>query len=185
MKYTSKPSFFKRAVYKPKRSVLIPTAKAMHRAMAEALASGDRDTINKICSRSLGTSLLASIDTRPKTRRYGWQLLDYTKKLFYPSVKSHRITALGREKNAPIVRQAVVSISSRQRRVQYDAQGKVIPGSEKEIDVVEHVAMACVVDPRTWAESEWRLVGTISATTLEEWDAEKEILKELMKNPSP
>lgn len=182
LKFASKPSFFKRASYKPKRSVLIPTAKALHRSMAEALAAGDKDSINRICSRQLGSSLLASIDARPRSRRYGWELVDYTNKLFYPSLKSHRISPLGRERNSPIVRQAVVAISSRQRRVQYDANGQIVPGSEKEMDVVENVAIACVVDPKTWVQSEWRLIGTVKPTTLEAWDEEKKMLQTLMNS---
>lgn len=182
LKIMSKPSIFKRALFKPKRSVLIPTAKGLHRAMAEALAAGDKNTIGRICSRKLGSSLLGSIDARPRGRRYGWELVKYTNKLLYPSIKSHRISPLGREKNAPIVRQAVVAISSKQRRVEYDAKGQVVPGSGKEIDVVENVAIACVVDARTWVQGEWRLVGTIHHTTLHAWEEEKELLKVMMQS---
>ncbi|KAL2134209.1 hypothetical protein VTI74DRAFT_774 [Chaetomium olivicolor] len=179
--FSSKPTIFKRAQFKPKRSVLVPTAKALHRAMAEALASGDKSTINRVCSRKLANSLLATIDARPRGRRYGWELVKYTNKLSYPSVKSHRVSPISHERNAPIIRQAVVAISSRQRRVQYDAQGQVVPGSEKEIDAVENVAIASIIDPRTWTQGEWRLIGTIKSTTLDEWMVEKELLKQMLK----
>lgn len=181
LKIMSKPSIFKRARFRPKRSTIIPTAKALHRSMAEALAAGDKDTIGKVCSRQLGSSLLASIDSRPRGRRYGWELVGYTNKMLYPSVKSHRMSPLGREKGAPIVRQAVVAISSKQRRVEYDAKGQVIPGSEKEIEVIENVAIAAMVDARTWVQSEWRLIGTIKPTTLDGWEEEKKLLKTLME----
>ncbi len=182
LKIMSKPSILKRARFKPKRSVLVPTAKALHRSMAEALASGDKNTISRICSRQLGASLLASIDARARGRRYGWELVRYTNKLLYPSIKSHKMSPLGREKGAPIVRQAVVAISSKQRRVQYDAKGEVVPGSEKEIDVVENVTIACVIDARTWEQGEWRLVGTIHHTTLQGWEEEKQLLKVMMQS---
>ncbi|KAK4242045.1 hypothetical protein C8A03DRAFT_40611 [Achaetomium macrosporum] len=180
VKFTSKPSIFTRAAFKAKRSALIPTAKALHRTMAEALASGDRDTINRICTRKFAGTLVASIDGRPRGRRYGWELVGYTNKLFYPSVKSHRITPISREKYAPIIRQAVVAISSRQRRVEYDARGQVVPGSEKEIEAVENVVVVCLVDPKTWTQSEWRLLGTVKPTTLEEWKQEAVLLKTMM-----
>ncbi|KAK3311433.1 uncharacterized protein B0T15DRAFT_75439 [Chaetomium strumarium] len=180
VKFTSKPSFFTRAAMQAKRSTLVPTAKALHRAMAEALASGDRDTINRICTKKLASTLIASIDGRPRGRRYGWELVAYTNRLFYPSVKSHRITATSRDKYSPILRQAVVAISSRQRRVEYDARGQVVPGSEKEIVAVENVALACTYDPRTWTQSEWRLIGTIQPTSLEAWKHEAEVLKRMM-----
>jgi protein MBA1 len=181
LKFTSKPTIFKAAKFKPKRSVIIPTVKALHRSMAEALAAGDKNTINKICSRKLAGPLLASIDARPRGRRYGWELVKYTNKLFYPAIRSHRVSPLSRERHAPIIRQAIVAISSRQRRVQYDAQGQVVPGSEKEIDVVENVAIACIVDPRTWQQGEWRLLGTIKPTTYEGWAEEKELLKNMLR----
>jgi protein MBA1 len=181
VKYMSKPTVFKRAIYQPKRSVLIPTAKALHRSMATALASGDRDTINKVCSKGLADSLLTSIDTRPRGRRYAWELVAYTNKMFYPSVKSHKLSPMSRERGDPIVRQAVVAISSKQRRVQYDAHGQVIPGSEKEMDVVEHFVMSCLVDSRTWQQHEWRIVGTVKPTSLEGWMKEKALLKRVME----
>jgi protein MBA1 len=179
-RFMSKPTLFSRARFKPKRSTLIPTAKALHRAMAEALASGDKDTINKVCGSRLASQLLASIDARPRGRRYGWELVGYTNKLFYPSVKSHKISPVSRERHAPIIQQAVVAISSRQRRVEYDAHGQVVPGSEKEIEVVENVAISCMVDTRTWTQGEWRVVGSVRPTTLEGWKAEAELLKTTM-----
>ncbi|KAL2257116.1 hypothetical protein VTK26DRAFT_639 [Humicola hyalothermophila] len=181
LKFMSKPTIFKRARFKPKRSAIIPTAKALHRSMAEALAAGDKDTINRVCSRQFGSSLLASIDARPRSRKYGWELVSYTNKMLYPSVKSHRISPLGREKGAPIIRQAVVAISSRQRRVAYDQQGNVIPGSEKEMDVVENVVIAAMVNAKTWVQSEWRVLGTIKPTTLEAWEDEKKLVKAMME----
>ncbi|KAL1838884.1 hypothetical protein VTJ49DRAFT_2108 [Mycothermus thermophilus] len=167
VKWSSKPTFFARAQFKAKRSTLIPTAKALHRAMAQALAAGDKDTLNRICSQNLAVSLCASIDSRPVGRRYGWELVKYTNPLFYPSIRSHRMSPLSTEKTAPMVRQVVVAISSKQRRVVYDKEGNVVPGSEKEMDVVENVAMGCIVDPRTWQQTEWRLIGTIKSSTEE------------------
>ncbi|KAK4125071.1 hypothetical protein N657DRAFT_643875 [Parathielavia appendiculata] len=181
VKFSSKPTIFKAARFKPNRSALIPTAKALHRSMAAALADGDKDTINRVCSRRLAGSLLASIDSRPRGRRYGWELVAYTNRAFYPSIKSHRMSPGSRERNAPVVRQAVVAISSRQRRVQYDAQGQVIPGSEKEMDVVENLAFGCVIDPRTWQQSEWRIIGTLKPTTVEGWLEEKKHLETLLQ----
>ncbi|KAK4102724.1 hypothetical protein N658DRAFT_522746 [Parathielavia hyrcaniae] len=180
-KLGSKPGIFKAARFKASRSALIPTAKALHRTMAAALAAGDKDTINKVCSRKLANTLLSHIDSRPRGRRYGWELVAYTSRALYPSLKSHRMAPASRERNAPIVRQVVVAISSRQRRVQYDAQGQAVPGSEKEMDVVENLAFGSVIDPKTWQQSDWRIMGTIKPTTLEGWLEEKKHIELLIK----
>jgi protein MBA1 len=151
--------------------------------MLEGLASGDRMMINKSCARQLATNLLMSIDSRPRGRRYSWELVKYTNKLFYPSIKSHRMVPIDRERGAPIIRQAVVAISSKQRRGVYDAEGRVIPGSEKEMDVVEHVAMATMVFPKEgYMQQDWRLIGIIQPSTLESWDKTQKIMEEVVRS---
>jgi len=179
--FSSKPSLFRRANFEFKRGALIPTAKGLHRSMSEAMAAGDKTTINRICTRRFAAPLLSSIDSRPKGRRYGWEIVKYTNRLFYPSLKSHRLSPISEERLSPMIRQAVVAISSKQRRVAYDAKGEVIPGSEKEMDLVENVVIACLVDPkRAWKQSEWRMIGTIKGTTLESWAEEKAIMNNRM-----
>jgi protein MBA1 len=106
----------------------------------------------------------------------------YTNKLFYPSIRSHKMSPVSRDREAPIIRQVVVAISSKQSRVVYDAEGAVVPGSQKEIDVVENVAMACVVDGRTWEQSEWRIIGTIKPTTYEGWMDEKALMTRVLRD---
>lgn len=176
-KFMFKSFIFKRTRFKAKRSTLIPTAKALHRSLAEALSAGDKDTIRKICTMRFASPLLASIDARPRTRRYGWELVAYTNRLLYPSIKAHRLAAVTRDKGSPLVRQVVVAISSRQRRFEYDARGQVVPGSEKEVDVVENVVLGCLVDPLTWESDDWRIIGTIKPTTLESWDEDQKLIK--------
>jgi protein MBA1 len=150
--------------------------------VAQALAVGDKDTLNKICTRKMAGTLLSSIDARPRGRRYGWELVRYTNKLFYPSIRSHKMSPVSRDREAPIIRQVVVAISSKQRRFVYDAEGAVVPGSEKEIDVVENVAIACVVDGRTWEQSEWRIIGTIKPTTYEGWLDDKALMTQVLRD---
>jgi protein MBA1 len=182
VRWSSKPGIFKRPALKYKKSTLVPTAKALHRSMLQALATGDRLAINKTCARKLGVSLLVNIDARPRGRRYSWELVEYTNKLFYPTIKSHKLSPLGRERDAPILRQMIVAISSKQRKGVYDVEGRVIPGSEKEMDVVEHVAVSCVIDPKNgYAQQDWRVIGTTTPTTLGSWAKDKEIMKMILQ----
>ncbi|KAK4164150.1 hypothetical protein QBC43DRAFT_237581 [Cladorrhinum sp. PSN259] len=183
MKWQSKPTFFKRARWQRNNAAVILTAKGLHRSMAEAFASGDKATIRKVCTSNLGTPLLAAIDSRPRGLRYGWELVEYTKKLSYPSIRASRIMPTAREATAPIVRQVVVAIASKQRRVEYDDSprggGAIVPGSEKEVNVVENVAIAQIINPLSWEASEWRLLGTVKSTTLEDWETEIALTKEV------
>lgn len=182
-RFASKPTIFKRAALDYKKSSLIPTAKALHRSMLEGLASGDKLAINKTCARKLATTLLTSIDSRPRGRRYSWELVKYTNKLFYPSIKSHKLAPTDRERGSPIIRQVVVAISSKQRRGVYDSSGLVIPGSEKEMDVVENVTIATLIDPKNgYKQYDWRIIGTIKPTTLESWAKDKKIMEAVVRS---
>lgn len=180
---SSKPSFFKRALWKPKTALAVLSAKALHRSMSEAIAAGDKNTINKICVTKLAVPLLASIDTRPKSVRYSWELVRYNKTWRYPRVLSRKISPITREPGSPFVRQLVVAIASRQHMVKYDdsakGQGRIIPGSEKEVDLVENVVITCTVDRNTWAQDEWRIFGTLKPTLAEDWEVEKHLLESL------
>jgi protein MBA1 len=173
IKIASKPSIFRRALLKTNRSSDILTAKALHRTLAEALAAGDKHTIARICPRKFSAPLLTSIDARPRTRRYGWELVAYTKTAYYPTIKAQRLAPLLPTKGSPILRQVVVAISSRQRRVVYDAQGQVVPGSEKEMDVIENVAIGCIIDGHTYKQGDWRILGSVKPSTLEGHQREK------------
>ncbi|KAK3996965.1 hypothetical protein QBC44DRAFT_304003 [Cladorrhinum sp. PSN332] len=183
MKVQSKPTLLKRARWQRNNSAVILTAKGLHRSMAEAFASGDKTTIRNVCTANLGTPLLAAIDNRPRTRRYGWELVEYTKKMAYPSIRASRIMPASKDPNAIIVRQVVVAIASKQRRVEYDDSarggGRIVPGSEKELEVVENVAIAQAINPHTWEGGEWRLLGTVKPTTLEDWETEMALTKEV------
>lgn len=186
IKFTSKPTLFKRAIFKHNKSAIILTAKALHRQMAEALATGDKETLRKVCVARFATALRASIDSRPKGRRYGWELVEYTNKLWYPSIRSYRMTPLSKLKGAPVVQQVVVALSSKQRRVEYDdsrkGQGKMVPGSEREVDVVEYVALVNIINAKTFTSDTWKILGVIKPTTLESWSAEKRLSLTLEKS---
>ncbi|KAK4232323.1 hypothetical protein QBC38DRAFT_405742 [Podospora fimiseda] len=182
MKWKSKPTLFTRAIWQHKHSAVVLTAKGLHRSMAEAFVAGDKSTISHICTTSMGTPLLGAIDKRPRNRRYGWEI-EYTKKTAYPALRSSRLMPTSPNPNANLVRQAVVAIASKQRRVEHDDSprggGQIVPGSEKEIEVIENVVIVQLVNPHTWEPGEWRIVGTVKPTTLEGWEAELKLTQEL------
>ena len=169
IKMGSKPSYFKKARFTLNRTSVIPTARALHRTMSEALASGDKETLQKVCATQLYLDLCRAIDQRPRGRRYGWEVVRYTRPLRFPRIVDHKLAIFGdAASGAPGIRQAVVAISSRQRRVEYDDArgGAAVPGSEREMDVVEYLVINRTVDMKTYAQSDWRVWGTLNETSL-------------------
>jgi protein MBA1 len=189
MKWSSKPSFLKPAMYKPNTSKIVPMAKAMHAAMYEALAKGDKATLRKTCGAVLADRFAATIDTRPPGRRYGWELVRYNKTAWgYPRVMDNKLTPMQRDprqggKNVQTaVRQVVVAIASRQRRVEFDDSklggGRAIPGSEREVDVVENVVISQPLDMSTWApRADWKIISLIGEMTPEKYLQEREVME--------
>lgn len=191
MKWSSKPTLLKPAMYKPNTSKIVPMAKALHVAMYEALAKGDKATIRKTCGTVLANRLIATVDARPAGRRYGWELVRYNKTLWrFPRIADNKLMPMQRDPRAgnripsPILRQVVVTIASRQRRVEYDYSkqggGKVIPGSEKEVDIVENLVLSQPLDRYTFIPTrDWKILGLIGETTREKWKEDQEFNKTL------
>jgi len=178
-KFASMPSFFARPDFKLNNASVVLAAKALHRSMSEAFAAGDRDTLRKICADRVSDTLVSSIDARPKGRRYLWELVRYNKSWRYPRIVSQKVAKLDRGSDAPMIRQVVVRICSRQRRTEVDEQGRVVPESEREVDLVENVCLSSIINPHTWKQDEWRISGTVKDTDPKAWTEEKNLLKEI------
>ena len=110
--------------------------------------------------------------------RYEWQLIKYLRPLAYPRIVDHKIARLDALGEAlPPMEQVVVSISSRQRLIEYDDTrgGAVI--SDRETDVVENIILVAWIDEATWKPRDWRIFGYAQETTLQAWDEERRALK--------
>jgi protein MBA1 len=187
--WSSKPSLFKRAQFKSDKAKLVPTAKALHRAMYDAVARGDKEALRQVCGVQLRQRFETAIDSRPPGRRYGWELVRYNKTLWrYPRIVDNKVAippldVTTKDHRPPILRQVVVAIASRQRRVEYDYSkqggGKVVPGSEKEVDVVENVVLNRTLDRDTFVpNADWVITALLGETTPEKWAEESELLKQ-------
>lgn len=136
---------------------VIPTAKALHREMYTAVASGSTQTINRICADGLRDTLLARIGARGKNEKVEWELVRY---LGIARCVSHRVAILPR--NGWAIRQAVVRLKSRQRLTR-SVNGKVVQGSGKEKDLVEYLVLQKMA--QNHIEGEWIVWGTTRETT--------------------
>jgi len=178
-KFRSKPGFFKGAGWKIKRSEALTTAKALHRAMLEAVAAGDKAVLKNLCAEGLRTSLEANIDARVgRGVRYSWELVRYNQAWLYPRIVSDKIAPLALNASAPALRQVIVAINSRQRRVQHNIRtGEVVPGSEKEADLLEYFVIQRLYNQTTWEGDDWRIFGFIKPTSLQEHLDEMALMK--------
>ncbi|KAM7208959.1 hypothetical protein V8F20_000837 [Naviculisporaceae sp. PSN 640] len=178
-KLGSKPSFFARPIFKLANSSVVATAKGLHRSMSEALASGDKETIRKVCADRMADTLCGTIDSRPAGKKYAWELIKYTKKMRYPRIMSQKIAKIEKGRDAPLIRQVVVRICSRQRRVELDRAGNPVEGTEKEADLVENLVLTTVISPVTWKSDEWRITGTFKDTTPESWEEHQKLTRDV------
>ncbi|KAK5654432.1 hypothetical protein OQA88_7342 [Cercophora sp. LCS_1] len=178
--FSSKPSFFKPARFKLNNANVALTAKAFHRDLAQALAEGNKNAVNNMCVKAMSIPLLAAITARPKDRRFSWELVKYNKS---PKLKSHVMAPVSKDKGAPFIRQVVVSISSKQKKTEYrrSANGKWAQHGVKEVDVDENVCMVALVNPVTWTQGEWRLIGYPKNSTPEEWELEKKDMEKMQE----
>lgn len=182
-KFSSKPGYLKGARFKLHRSSIVPTAKAMHVAMSEALARGDKDALRAVVCQRLYNQLAPSIDARRKGQRFEWSLVGYTRSHAYPRLVDHKIMMMQNPGGGPtaVWRQAVVAISSRQRLVEHDDNlaGVEVVGSARETNSLEYLIMVASVDGRTFQTRDWRIFGYAEEATPESWKEEMRSIEEM------
>lgn len=154
------------------RAQAVPAAKALHAQMSEAVAAADVATIRRVCLPELADSLIESIQSRPRGIRYAWTLVKYNSTTTYPRLADFRAVTMpvqGSTQNQ-ILKQAVVSISSTQKIARYDDTkgGALVPGSERAVDLVEHIVLQAPVSMRNWTSEPWKIWGTINESTYQD-----------------
>ncbi|KAI1427234.1 hypothetical protein F5Y12DRAFT_180358 [Xylaria sp. FL1777] len=150
----------------------VPAAKALHALMSEAVASGDKDTLRRICTTELFQTLAGAIDSRPAGIRTEWELVRYDNKLVYPRIADFRVvyqpsaSAAGGMK---LMKQAVVGLSSVQRLTRYDdrAGGAKVPGGERERHMLEHIVLQAQINERTFETEPWKIWGNLPEMSFE------------------
>lgn len=172
-KFNSCPQPFRsRPLFKARRASAIPTAKALHVRMSEALAAGDKEALRAICMPELYRSLAHVIDTRGPHVRAEWEVLSYDRAWYYPRLADWRLMMIPHPNKATRnVKQAVVSISSVQRIARYDLSrgGAKIEGSERVRRLLEHIVIQAEVSDKTYEHTPWKLWGTLPEDTLESY----------------
>ncbi|XXH05814.1 hypothetical protein Hte_012252 [Hypoxylon texense] len=188
MKVTSQPRILvSKPLFKFHKAAAIPTAKALHVQMSEAMALGDKDTLRNICTPELFQILASTIDSRPKGARVEWELVKYDRRWRYPRIADWRVGYQPQfDGSMRLLKQAVVSIASVQRITRYDDAkgGAKVPGSERVRHMTEHLVLQAEVDTITYKAHPWKIWGTLSEATYESYKAEVENIRALMLDQS-
>ncbi|KAJ0345335.1 hypothetical protein COL154_011249 [Colletotrichum chrysophilum] len=171
LKLQSMPKFWKRPRAQFQASSIVPTAKALHQQLAEAIAAGDKTTLRQICVPHLYETLSATISRRKTTHKLTWELLAYDGR---PKLLSHRLAMLPPVGKSPLLQQAVVGIVSSQRVGRVDKQtGKPVPSSTRVEKLNEYLVLSRSLDPQTYKPGKWIVWGNTKVTTMERWKAEE------------
>jgi protein MBA1 len=174
--------------FRSNKKSCIPAAKALHAQMSEAVATGDKDTLRRICSAELFQTLAGAIDSRPPGIRTEWELVRYDNKWRYPRLADFRISyqPMASSKGMKLIKQAVVSISSVQRLTRYDDNngGAKVPGSERERYMTEHVVLQSDVNGNTYKAEPWKLWGNLPEMPYETIRDDAIMYQEAMANNS-
>ena len=154
----------------------------MYREMLEAFAAGDKDALERLCQSGQSQKLAQAIDRRKLGEVVRFEVLKYKNPIVYPRLLSH-ITMDHPNLPSTMIEQAVVGISSRQQVDKVNSKtGQVVPGSLRIQDKVEYVVVNRLVDTLTWETAPFKIWGTTSATTMEEYEKDAlAIEKETMR----
>ncbi|CCC08787.1 hypothetical protein SMACR_05427 [Sordaria macrospora] len=173
-RFQSQPSLRQKPLVSLKKGPLISHTKALHRLMNEAIASGNVDLLERIVDPNLYMPLAINIHQRPRGHTCTWELVRYNREPRVVSLKIFPMAGFATK----LLWQVTVSIASRQRVVEKDERKRVVPGSEKELDLVENVVIGTMLDNETWTMlSDWKIIATVQPMTPEKWEQEQETVK--------
>lgn len=173
------PTIWKRPNLKVHRAQIVPTAKAMHLRLNQALAAGDKDTLREICTPRLYDTLSAVISRRNPAEKVSWELVKYEAS---PRVVSHRVAPLPPPGKTPMLQQAVVAIHSTQRLARVDKKtGTPIDKSTRVRKPTEYFVIMRQIHPKTYEKGKWLVWGSTEPTTAESWVLEQKGVMQMEK----
>lgn len=166
-KIYSKKGFLSRPLLKMRKGAIIPAARDLHARMNNAIATGDKAELKRVCTQELYEKLSGIVDSRPKGQTVKWELEGGRAKC---SVRDDRIAMmpLTPTENRTI-RQAVIAVSSTQRIVTIDEKrgGLEVPGTARAKQLRENIVLTSYVDEHTWQQGPWKIWGTLPDSTIQ------------------
>jgi len=163
-----------RPAFKPQTRQIVPTAKALHRRLNEALAAGDLVALREVCHEPLYDMLSRTVDSRnakpgAKKEILEWEVVEYHNSWRLPRLNYHRVTLIPESRYGQ--QTAVVTFDTTQRLTRRDAAtGEVIKAGTKAQRKRENLVLMRSVDGRNYEPEEWRIWGFVPETTLQAWE---------------
>ncbi|KAI1258914.1 hypothetical protein F5Y18DRAFT_411817 [Xylariaceae sp. FL1019] len=172
LKFMSMPTFFSWPVLKFNKGACVPTVKAMHVMMNEAVASGDVGTLRNICAMEWYEVLAGGIQTRPKNTTMEWELVNYHHEPRLASFMVNFQPPTYPGEPMMLIKQAIVCIESTQRL------SKVVNGVKepaKPKTIREFIVVQAEIDQKTYESGPWKIWGLVNEQSYRQLVAEKEM----------
>lgn len=175
-----KEKTFSRATFKmPPRRDVAQKALELHGEMSQAMAKGGKEAeeaLNRVCVPKLSRSLVAVIDSRPKSQSFEWERVKVKGKPFWPRVVDYKWAEVD-VGYAMSFRQAVVGIKSVQRLT--ELKDGVVVGKPKERELLEWVVLWAHVDKEAKTQDDWLIYGTLERTSYKAMVSDKDQMKRM------
>ncbi|KAI0162146.1 hypothetical protein GGR57DRAFT_453229 [Xylariaceae sp. FL1272] len=172
IKFMSMPTFFSWPAFKFNKGACVPTVKAMHVMMNEAVASGDMGTLRNICALEWYEVLAGGIQTRPRNTTMEWELVNYHREPHLASFMVNFQPPAYPGDPMQLIKQAVVCIESTQRLSKV-VNGVKEPGKPKTIK--ELIVVQAEIDQKTYEQGPWQIWGTVNEQSYKQLVEEKQM----------
>jgi protein MBA1 len=169
MRLKSLPKGSLRPQFKTQARQIVPTAKALHRRLNEAIAAGDLPALRDLCHEPLYDILSRTIEGRPAAARAGgmtWEVVEYHSPWTLPRLVFQRASLTPESRYGQ--QSAIVAFDTTQRLTRRDPRtGEVAEGGVKEQRKRENMVLMRSVDITSgYQPEEWKVWGFEPETTL-------------------
>lgn len=157
--------------FRPQARQIVPTAKALHRRLNEALAAGDLASLREVCHEPLYDVLSRAVEARNRRETLSWEVVEYHRPWWLPRLVFHRATLIPESRFGQ--QSAVVTFDTTQRLTRRDAGTGVPvggPGAVKVQRKRENLVLMRSIDGKDFQPEEWRIWGFENETTLRAWE---------------
>ncbi|SPN99762.1 uncharacterized protein DNG_02613 [Cephalotrichum gorgonifer] len=168
---SSMPKGTFRPRFKPQTRQIVPTARALHRRLNEAIAAGDLASLREVCHEPLYNILARTVAGRKKGETLEWAVVKSHSPLLLPRTVFHRAAIVPDSRWGQ--QSAVVRFDTTQRLTRRGPDGEPVKGGAKAQRKTENMVIMRSVDGKNYEPEEWKVWGFEEEMTLEAWEEMK------------